>query len=144
MSSEKVTAGPKQKWFAWCDDEMYFVESEQQAIDMATNAIAECREASDEEWIDDVNHICYGIVVGESRCTEVSAPSGDYCRFAIEKLHVDSDRHVSNLVMLVGRLVQQVRKHDQSNDVTDKAMDYLRRADLVPSIIRDVACIGGE
>lgn len=65
----------------WCDDGMNFVESEQQAIDMATNAIAECRDASDEEWIDDVNHICYGLVIGESRCKD----TGDYYDFTIEK-----------------------------------------------------------
>jgi len=44
--------------------------------------------------------------------------------------------HVGNLVILVGRLIQQVRKHDDSNDVVEKAMGYLRRTDLTPSILR--------
>ena len=48
-------------------------------------------------------------------------------------------RHVANLVMLVGRLVQQVRKHDSDNPVVAKAMDYLRRCDLTPSIVRGVS-----
>lgn len=47
-------------------------------------------------------------------------------------------QHVANLVLLVGRLVQQVRKHDKENPVVEKAMDYLRRSDLIPSITRGV------
>ncbi len=47
-------------------------------------------------------------------------------------------QHVANLVILVGRLVRQVRKSDPSNDVAEKAMDYLRRSDLTPSITRGV------
>jgi len=47
-------------------------------------------------------------------------------------------QHVTNLVLLVGRLVQQVRKHDEENPVAEKAMDYLRRCDLQPSILRGV------
>lgn len=45
-------------------------------------------------------------------------------------------RHVVNLVTLVGRLIQQVRKHDANNPVVEKAMEYLRRNDLQPSILR--------
>lgn len=52
-----------------------------------------------------------------------------------------TSQQVSNLVMLVGRLVHQVRKYDETNDVAEKAMDYLRRKDLMPSILRGV---GGE
>lgn len=44
----------------------------------------------------------------------------------------------ADLVMLVGRLVQQVRKHDAANPVAEKAMDYLRRKELSPSILREV------
>jgi len=41
---------------------------------------------------------------------------------------------ISDLAMLVARLVQQVRKHDAENDVASKAMDYLRRKELAPSM----------
>lgn len=47
-------------------------------------------------------------------------------------------QHVTNLVLLVARLVQQVRQHEEANPVVDKAMDYLRRANLQPSILRGV------
>lgn len=47
-------------------------------------------------------------------------------------------QHVANLVLLVGRLVRQVRRTDPTNDVAEKAMDYLRRSDLMPSITRGV------
>lgn len=47
-------------------------------------------------------------------------------------------QHVSNLAMLIGRLVQQVRNKDPENDVATKAMDYLKRADLQPSMLRGV------
>jgi len=61
-------------------------------------------------------------------------------------------QHVSNLVLLVARLVQQVRNltpepetlsssHTRvvsDNPVAAQAMDYLRRADLLPSITRGV------
>lgn len=62
-------------------------------------------------------------------------------------------QHVSNLVLLVGRLVQQVRNLTPEpstspssqvtqlageNPVAAQAMDYLRRADLLPSITRGV------
>ncbi len=61
-------------------------------------------------------------------------------------------QHVSNLVLLIGRLVQQVRNltpepetmsssHTRvasENPVAAQAMDYLRRADLMPSILRGV------
>lgn len=47
-------------------------------------------------------------------------------------------QHVGNLVMLVGRLVQQVRKHDSENKTVEQAMDYLRRANLNPSILRGI------
>lgn len=40
--------------------------------------------------------------------------------------------------MLVARLVQQVRKHDPSNEVAEKAMDYLRRKDLAGSVLREI------
>lgn len=45
---------------------------------------------------------------------------------------------VGNLVILVGRLIQQVRKHDPDNDVVEKALDYLKRANLEPSILRGI------
>jgi hypothetical protein len=41
--------------------------------------------------------------------------------------------------MLVSRLVQQVRKHDPTNDVADMAMDYLRRKDMTGSILREAS-----
>lgn len=47
-------------------------------------------------------------------------------------------QHVGNLVLLVGRLVQQVRKHDSENQTVEQAMDYLRRANLQPSILRGI------
>lgn len=47
-------------------------------------------------------------------------------------------QHVSNLVILIARLVQQVRNNDPENDVATKAMDYLKRADLQPSMLRGV------
>lgn len=47
-------------------------------------------------------------------------------------------QHVTNLVMLVARLVAQVRKYDSENITAEKAMDYLRRANLQPSILRGV------
>ena len=50
-------------------------------------------------------------------------------------------QHVSNLVLLVARLVQQVRNLNPAtseNPVAASAMDYLRRADLTPSIMRGV------
>lgn len=52
--------------------------------------------------------------------------------------HIPStdSQHVANLTMLVGRLVQQIRKYDKENPVVEKAMDYLRRSDLVPSLLR--------
>lgn len=40
--------------------------------------------------------------------------------------------------MLVARLVQVVRRHDQNNDVAEKAMDYLRRSDLAGSVLREI------
>jgi len=45
---------------------------------------------------------------------------------------------ITDLVMLVGRLVQQVRRHDIDNPVAAKAMDYLRRKSLSHSILREV------
>jgi hypothetical protein len=58
-------------------------------------------------------------------------------------------QHVTNLVLLVARLVQQVRNltykptgteatTPSENPVAAQAMDYLRRADLTPSITRGV------
>lgn len=44
---------------------------------------------------------------------------------------------IGNIAMLVGRLVQQVRRLEPNNPVADKAMDYLRRCDLTPSLIRE-------
>lgn len=49
----------------------------------------------------------------------------------------DREPKVGDLVMLVSRLVQQVKKHDPENDVAKKAMDYLKRKDLMPSILRE-------
>lgn len=46
-------------------------------------------------------------------------------------------KQLANLTVLVGRLVRQLRKHDATNDVATKAMDYLLREDLMPSPIRD-------
>jgi hypothetical protein len=48
-----------------------------------------------------------------------------------------SEPRISDLTLLVGRLVQQVRKHDSSNPVAEKAMDYLRRKNLSASILRE-------
>lgn len=45
---------------------------------------------------------------------------------------------VSDLAMLIARLVRQVRKNDPDNPVAAKAMDYLRRHDLRGSILREV------
>lgn len=45
---------------------------------------------------------------------------------------------IGDLAMLVARLVQQVRKHDPSNEVAEKAMDYLRRKDLAGSVLREI------
>lgn len=45
---------------------------------------------------------------------------------------------IGNLVILVARLVQQVRKHDPENDVAEKSMDYLRRSNLEGTILRDI------
>jgi hypothetical protein len=47
-------------------------------------------------------------------------------------------QHCANLSILVARLVQQVRKHDVNNDVANKAMDYIKRANLDGSILRGV------
>lgn len=47
-------------------------------------------------------------------------------------------QHVTNLVLLVGRLVHQVRRHEAENTVVEQAMDYLRRANLQPVILRGV------
>lgn len=54
-------------------------------------------------------------------------------------------QHVSNLVMLVARLVEALRisrKHmttsGEEHPVAAQSMDYLRRADLQPSILRGV------
>jgi hypothetical protein len=44
---------------------------------------------------------------------------------------------IGDLVMLIARLVHQVRNHDPDNDVADKAMDYLRRHDLERPILRE-------
>lgn len=49
---------------------------------------------------------------------------------------------ISDLVMLIGRLVHQVRKHDVSNPVSESAMDYLRRKNLSASILREVRVCG--
>ena len=54
------------------------------------------------------------------------------------------EMHVANLVQLVGRLVHQVRRFDLENGTVDRAMDYLRRSDLLPSITRGVAEFGGN
>lgn len=52
---------------------------------------------------------------------------------------------IADLAMLVSRLVQQVRKHDPTNDVAEKAMDYLRRKDLTGSILRETTpSLSGE
>jgi len=37
---------------------------------------------------------------------------------------------LDDLAMLVKRLVRQLRKHNDSDDVADKAMDYLKRNNL--------------
>lgn len=50
----------------------------------------------------------------------------------------EADGHVSNLVMLVGRLVQQLKRLDPENPVIEDAMGYLRRSDLMPSVTRGV------
>lgn len=47
-------------------------------------------------------------------------------------------QHVTNLLLLVSRLVQQLRKRHPENPVAEQAMDYLRRANLQPSILRGV------
>jgi hypothetical protein len=86
MSSEK------QKWFVFCDDDMHFVDSEQQAVDAAKDAIDECRAQSDEQWVDEVNHICYGIVVGESRSKD-AGEHGEYYDFTIEKIDRVVEQH---------------------------------------------------
>ena len=49
-----------------------------------------------------------------------------------------AEQHVGNLVMLVARLVQQVRKHESDNKTVEQAIDYLKRSDLQPSILRGV------
>ena len=45
---------------------------------------------------------------------------------------------IADLVMLVARLIHQVRKHEPDNDVAEKAMDYLRRKDLVGAVLREI------
>jgi hypothetical protein len=37
---------------------------------------------------------------------------------------------LDDLAMIVKRLVRQLRKHNDSDDVADKAMDYLKRNNL--------------
>ena len=48
------------------------------------------------------------------------------------------DPTIGDLAMLVARLVRQVRKHDATNSVAEKAMDYLRRHDLQGSVLREI------
>ena len=45
--------------------------------------------------------------------------------------------------MLVARLVQQVRRFDASNDVAEKAMDYLRRKNIAGAVLREIKAKGG-
>ena len=49
----------------------------------------------------------------------------------------EQEPRIADLVMLIGRLVQQVRRFDKDNPVAEKAMDYLRRKSLGPSILRE-------
>lgn len=63
---------------------------------------------------------------------------------AAEAERDETSQYVSDLVMLVSRLVQQVRNHDETNDVAEKAMDYLRRKDLILSIIRGIESVAAS
>jgi hypothetical protein len=45
---------------------------------------------------------------------------------------------IADLCMLVARLVQQVRRFDPTNNVAEKAMDYMRRKELGPSVLREI------
>lgn len=50
---------------------------------------------------------------------------------------------IGDLAMLVARLVQQVRRFDASNDVAEKAMDYLRRKNIAGAVLREIKAKGG-
>lgn len=69
---------------------------------------------------------------------ESSLSPDDMVAALVENYRPADARHVANLVMLVSRLVHQIRRHETNNDVAEKAMNYLRRKDLLPSIVRDV------
>ncbi len=53
-------------------------------------------------------------------------------------LREDTAKQVADLAMLVARLVKQIRQQDEKNPVAERAMDYLRRKELFPSILRGV------
>ena len=45
---------------------------------------------------------------------------------------------ISDLAMLVARLVRKVRHHDPECKVAEQAMGYLRRKDLAGSVLREI------
>lgn len=55
----------------------------------------------------------------------------------LERILDENEPTIGDLVMLVGRLVQQVRRFDAQNDVAEDAMDYLRRKNLSASFLRE-------
>lgn len=54
-------------------------------------------------------------------------------QYALEQ----SETIVDDLAQLVMRLVHQLRKAEPDNELSDKALDYLKRNGLTGSILRD-------
>lgn len=52
-----------------------------------------------------------------------------------DQSEVEAEQQRTDLAMLVGRLIQQVRKNDPKNKTAEQARLYLARKGLLPSII---------
>jgi hypothetical protein len=63
-------------------------------------------------------------------------PECPYCKENAEEKDI-SDKIVDDLSQLVSRLVQALRKASPDNDLSEKAMDYLKRNDLLGSPLRE-------
>jgi len=88
----------------------------------------------------DIEEMLSACLPGGSHCDPqvIADAIRQYVSARPQAVDVDDAKKAANLAMLVARLVQQVRKHDDKNPVVEKAMAYLRRCDLAGSVIRSV------
>jgi len=86
-----------------------------------------------QEWEDLhklANAMCDRIAADEIQRTQ-------HCPICEARSKADEPK-IADLCMLVARLVQQVRRFDPTNNVAEKAMDYMRRKELGPSVLREI------